>query len=217
MRWLIMPLLSLCSVLTLLPVITTPIEQISSSTWTDFLRLRDCELPCWISIEPGQTSLGTAKTQVASAYGGSVYDINEWENHFVITNLATGHQVRVAFVTTDGNSTNEAIVQRIFLEPTVISGADSERPTIADLQGLLGNPEMVRLSTGIETSTLAVMYQDQQVHIFVDDLDGDKVLPNQTVLSIVLQDDTNPDAAWLSVPQNWVGYDHCYNFERTLP
>lgn len=40
------------------------------------------------------------------------------------------------------------------------------------------------------------------------------VLPNQEAPSISLYENPPTHIAWLSEPQEWLGYNYCYNFEQ---
>jgi hypothetical protein len=216
MRWLILFLLSSCLLFTIVSGVLPNNEQTSPSEWMQLLHLTDCELPCWIGIVPGATTLGEAQMQLRMAYSDtSLYNLVEGEYFSRITHLPTGNQVRIGFFIQDVEVTNASIVQGISLEPGAMTEDEISRPMLSDLEDVLGVPETVRLASGIENPSVILMYQGARINIAVEDLQCDEVRRDQQIRGIGLYE-VPPMAAWLSQPQEWVGYDHCYNFERVL-
>jgi hypothetical protein len=218
MRLWILSLLLFCPLTTLFSPFTIPIEEhATESAWLQLLRLQDCELPCWIGIELGTTTFADAQIQVETAYSDtSLYQIIERENQFRITYLPTGNEFRIALVSDDVEMTSASIIRTIYFEPIINPESGIQRPTISEMGSVLGDPEIVRLASGVEAETAALMYRGQQVHVFVEDMECDKIDLDQELLTLVLYDEPLEYAAWLSQPQEWVDYDYCYNFERTL-
>ncbi|MCC6612338.1 MAG: hypothetical protein IT320_02610 [Anaerolineae bacterium] len=124
--------------------------------------------------------------------------------------------MRIWFRSDDGAFTDNSLVRAVYLELSVVAGPEAKRPTIADLEAYLGDPEMIRLASGIESPTVALIYRNDRVNTYVDDLECDKVLPDQEILSIVLFAEPPTNQAWLSQPHEWVDYGYCHNFERDL-
>lgn len=154
MRWLIVFFLSSCSLMTRLSTVLTPIEQTSSYGWVQLLHLDDCEFPCWIHIEPGTTTLSEAQTQVQNEYADtSLYDVTGGEDYYKVVYRPNGYQVRIWFRSDNGNTVDKSLIRVLYLELAVETGTEIKRPTIADLEVFLGEPEMVRLSSGVETPT----------------------------------------------------------------
>src|SRR5688500_15776782 len=70
MRRIILPLLLICLLLATLGIAAAVVAlRPPPSAWNNTLRLNACELPCWIGIMPGQTSLEDATAQVQAAFG----------------------------------------------------------------------------------------------------------------------------------------------------
>lgn len=222
MRWLILYFLSSCSLLTLLSTTFVPVERNSSSEWIPLLHLSDCELPCWIDIEPGSTTLAEAQARIETVYADALrYDLTKaefyaGEYYDKVIYRPTGHQVRVWIRSGGGEVTSNSPVRAIYWELGIVTGDEIKRPTIADLQMFLGNPETVRLASGVENLSIALIYRNARVYTSVDDLDCDKVLPNQPAPSIGLYEEPPVQEAWLSEPQEWQGFGRCYHFIRSL-
>jgi len=217
MRWLFLFLWLSCPLLSAMPTISTLKGQLSSSKSIHLLRLDECILPCWINIIPGSTTLNDAQAHVEHAYGDtSLYVLKNWENYYVITDTSNGSQLRIVLDLNSENITGDTVVRSIHLEPINSNRSGIERPLIADLAQVLGNPEMVQLASGVEVPTTVLIYQGQRVYISVDNLECDRVHVNQTIRSIVLSAEPLIHVAWLSEPEEWIGYDYCYNFERRL-
>jgi hypothetical protein len=137
-------------------------------------------------------------------------------NYYVITNILSELRLRVVFNLVDGEVTGDSPVRTVHLEPIEVPEAGIGRPTIAELTLVLGDPEMVRLASGVEVPTTVLIYQNQRVYLSVDNLECDKVFLSQVTRTIVLSAEPLLHIAWLSIPQKWLAYNYCYNFERVL-
>src|SRR5688572_4425340 len=82
----------------LLPVLQRPLAP-----QLDIYHLHECELPCWVGIVPGETTLGEAQTLLERAYpfaeyehalSYSTYGDTNW---FQMTRLADGSYLWVSF------------------------------------------------------------------------------------------------------------------------
>lgn len=218
MRWWIVSILFICPLFTSLslPLLGARQESISSG-WLTLLHLTDCELPCWIGITPGETTIGEAQDWITTTYGDtSLYSLDTQGYSSVVTYKPTGYQLNIGFHSDAGAMTENSIVRRIYLAPFIRLGESISRLMLFDVQNILGMPIAVRLATGVENPTVVLIYSDQRVSVVVDDLDCDKVLPDQQVKTIVLDDQVATNDAWLSDPQEWRGFGYCYNFERKL-
>jgi hypothetical protein len=194
-----------------------PEQEEFTSAWLDLLHLTVCELPCWVDIVPGSTDLAEAQAQVETVYGdSSLYEVKQWENHYVITSMFNGLQLRIVLSLDGGDVTSDSLVRTIQLEPIGSLTGVIERPTLIDFAPVLGNPEMIRIASGVDVPATALIYKDQQVYISVDNLECDQVLPNQAIRTIVLSAEPLIHVAWLSELREWRGFSYCYNFERVL-
>jgi hypothetical protein len=134
----------------------------------------------------------------------------------IVVYKPSGYQLNIGFHSDAGEMTEDSIVRKIYLQPFIRLDGTINSPTISELQSILINPEMVRLVTGDETPTIALIHKNGRVHIYVNDLECDIVLPDQQIICIVLHDQIPTAWAWLSDPQEWRGFNYCYNFERKL-
>ncbi len=218
MRWWILSILFICPLFTAISLPVVPSRQQPLSNWLTLLHLTECELPCWIGITPGETTVGEAQKQIAATYGdSSLYILNMEENlPAVVTYKPTGYQLNIAFHSDTGEITAASIVREIYLQPFIRLDGTINSPPISSLQSILGNPEMVRLASGDETPTITLIYEGGLVHEYVNDSECDKILPNQQLISIVLFDQIPVGWAWLSDPQEWHGFSYCYNFVRKV-
>src|SRR5215207_2633418 len=70
MRRLILPLLLTCLLLVTFGIAAAVVAlRPPPSAWSNTLRLNACELPCWIGITPGETSLEDAVARVEVVFG----------------------------------------------------------------------------------------------------------------------------------------------------
>src|SRR5260221_313535 len=94
MRWLFSRLLAVILILTTsIAAIEIVGHRQSISPRMAMLHLRDCQLPCWIGIVPGKTTIGEALKLVKQVY--SDLPIEDESSYLLIGD--TGLQLRVAF------------------------------------------------------------------------------------------------------------------------
>ncbi len=218
MRW------WLFTVLFIYPLLTTfafaPIpqqEDIASPDWLTLLHLKTCEFPCWIGITPGETTVSEAEELIAAAFADSTYEIRASSNFArSILDKPTGAELRIYFLSDNGASKKNSIVQIIGLQAFMRNGTVVSFPSIADLQSLLGEPTTVRLGTGVEIETIALLYSEGLAHVVINDRVCDEIVISQEVINIRLYHEIPADFVWLSEPQAWRGFDYCYNFKRRL-
>ena len=191
----------------------------TTSDWLTLLHLNDCELPCWIGIIPGETTAYEAEDRIAATYGDTSLYALEMQRYFQssVTHKSTSYQLSIALFSDNGvPSDDTSIVRSIILNPFVKIGESVSSPTISDVQRVLGDPTMARLASGADNFSVALFYGDGRSNVFVSDLECDKVLSNQQVGGIGLYSEIRANIAWLSDPQDWQGFNYCYNFERKL-
>ena len=217
MRWWILSIFFICPLFAAISPIARPLQQ-TSSDWLTLLHLSDCELPCWIGIKPGETTVGDAEMRVAVTYSdGSLYELEKPNNFWPsVIYKPTGAQLNIAFYSDNGPMTEASIVRGIILDSSWKMGTLDSRPTISDIQSVIGSPTVARLATGADNFSVALFYGDGRSNVFVNDLECDQVLPDQQIMSISLNDKIPPDIGWLSDPQSWQGFNYCYNFVRKL-
>jgi hypothetical protein len=192
-------------------------QQQPPSTWSTVLHLTECDLPCWIDIVPGNTTMTEAERKLKQVYSNlAIYAIYEQEYSFKITHKPTGFSFVVTFRAMGLRNSAEAIVQEILIFSLLSPSANAKSPTIPDLYSSLGNPETVRLTSGAEREGISLQYKDQQVRVFLNDLECDRITLNQEINTISLIHVESMQGTWLSEPKVWRGFRYCYDFERTL-
>jgi hypothetical protein len=178
------------------------------------LQLDVCELPCWVGIVPGETTLGEARQRVEEAYSRSplYYIVSTGEFAFWVNYLPAGYSARVWLFSDNGDKSESSLVQRIYLLPDFHH--DPGHPIIPELSGALGDVGEMRATIWFNTASLAVFFRDQGVIAFVDRLRCDRVLLSQEINSIVIE--ANPigsEYTWLSRLEPWRGFGVCHNLE----
>ncbi|SRR5258708_6625418 len=113
------------------------------------LHLNDCELPCWIGIVPGKTTLEDAQKHITGIYGQS-YDVA----YDVFDSQSTYRQVYVN-ITEKGDVKEENTMSFEFFvkadDSHIIQFIEfyfphSSLPTTAEIFGALGSPTQFKLS-----------------------------------------------------------------------
>ena len=128
-----------------------------------------------------------------------------------------GASFRIVPQTTNLSLSSQSIIQYIYISLDRRKSTDAKLPTIADLYDNLGEPETVRLFTGVEKERVTLLYKEQRIEVFLNDLDCDKILMNEEITQIVLVDPAPKTyVAWLSKPQAWRGFGRCYWFVREI-
>jgi hypothetical protein len=194
-------------------------HQQQPSTWAQILHLNECELPCWIGIIPGQTTLTEAQQELERVYGDtSVYQLKDiGDSGYKVSFEATGESLHIVFVSGNGRATQNSVITQLYLEPFLDQNSFNKRLTIPDLYEALGKPEIVRLIFGLEIERIAILTKGQRVQIFLDNIECDKLYINQEILQIrFIESVPSTGNAWLSDPQQWRGFGRCYHFERKL-
>ena len=183
-------------------------HQQPSSTWTKILHLDECELPCWIGIIPGQTTLAEAQKQIEQAYGDKVI-LQHIEAGYSAINVSykdTGESLQIVFRSGRGQEIQDSVITTIFLTPYLDLSSYNKRPRIPDLYVDLGKPEVVRLASGVEKERVAVLYKEQRVQVFMDDLECDRLSVNQGIMTIVFIDPV-PSTDGVGFPSHRNGVD----------
>ena len=74
MKWFLAHgLVVLLTLIVVLTIICTANRQSSPSIQLSRLNFEDCELPCWIGIWPGKTTIREARERVKDAFAASNY------------------------------------------------------------------------------------------------------------------------------------------------
>src|SRR5262249_49025344 len=110
------------------------------------LHLTDCELPCWIGIVPGKTTIGAAKERIRQVYGREFqYEIKE-DRPGTIWIINKPHNLSLHIVANISSSevTNETMVETLYF--SLVDGNRlfaTQTPSLGELYSLLGHPEFI--------------------------------------------------------------------------
>lgn len=216
MRWLIIAFLSVCPVFTIFSNVFTLSQYTVSSDLIELLRLNNCQLPCWLGIIPGETTLSEARSIIMNQYSDTSYYFVELitESRLIVVHTPSNYNLRIDLYTNENEVAEVPLVLGFSLQPFLELDRSVRRPTISEIQALLGEPTLVRLANGIDNYGIAMLYYDGLVSVGVEDLECDQVLPNQQVYTIGVVAQPPPEEVWPAEAQLWRGYGICYNFER---
>jgi hypothetical protein len=212
----LLPLYTLLFLLIIAAIFTG--HQQSPSAWAQLFHLDDCELPCWIGIVPGQTTLIEGQQQVERLYdNSSMYSLEEQDYQFKATYTASEIGLGIVFVTNDLKQP-ESIIEQIYLLPYIGYSSANTLPTIPDLYNGLGKPITVRLAGGTEIVRIAMFYKDLHARVITTyQLECGKVRLTQEIGMIwIVSKVQSPGEYWLSDPHTWRGFGRCYHFEQKL-
>jgi hypothetical protein len=198
-------------------------QQQPPSEWFTALRFEMCELPCWVGIIPGQTTMGEAEARVEEAYSNSsLYSVEseiEYGAEELVIRVAylpTNYRTAVVFTSDTGNLSDQSLVQSIYLVSD-FRFYQQARPTIPELITALGIAHQVRISSFEEIPKLGLFFNNGQVAVLVDRLTCDRVLITQRIFSILISDNAIDNGYfWLSQPAPWHGFGQCHNLEPDL-
>lgn len=171
------------------------------SEWMSFLHLNDCELPCWIGITPGKTTLAEAQQQLTNVYGDtSLYQLTGSDGHNY--KLISTVQRLELVVGIQSGIESQPIIQYITLDPQ--KNSTDGQPTLADLYNFWGTPDSIPLSAGKPTPNL--YFKHQSIMVVTERLTCDKFIPTQPIQEIVLIFPYRELAS-----EAWHGFQRCYN------
>jgi hypothetical protein len=126
------------------------------------LHLTDCELPCWIGIVPGQTTIAEAKERIVTVFGNNVeYDLVLEEGSYADQSMVTFHikdkklLYGVAGGVFSAVATNDLSAKVDFFNISFQEILGGDRFLFADLYPILGSPQ--KAGHKIYGSELAVM------------------------------------------------------------
>ncbi len=187
------------------------------------LDLTFCQLPCWIGINPGQTTLDEASQYILDAYSDqSKYDLEVesapyWS--FTITQKITGARMRVDLNQIAEQPAN-ATVDEIIFWFGMKSGPDIK---FGDLYVELGAPSDLILSAPDDAPYPVVRYDDRQATLSLSAVvplktcarfASDQPIEGMTIYSQTVYHQLPINYAWVSKPVVWSGFHACYTFTR---
>ena len=141
------------------------------SEWIDVLHLTDCELPCWLDITPGETSIDRAQEQVEAVFGDRshyrLYQPTHDKLSYIITYKQSGYSLNIQL------QGHDALVDAIWLGWDHPSSA---LPSIASLYPALGAPfGIYAQGAGEGQSWTTVLFHVGQVRAPLGQMDCGKV------------------------------------------
>jgi hypothetical protein len=149
--------------LSLLPILQRPL-----SPQLDIYHLQACELPCWVGIVPGETTLGEVQTLLERAYPFSEYEhalsysTYGDTNWYQMTRRDDGSYLWVSF-----NEWESAAVQTsdtIISHMKIITGP-IHRLLLGDWYNVLGEPQALSVTWGNRWAAPNALYYRQGVRL----------------------------------------------------
>ncbi len=202
-RWLVVYAVRLLAALVLLSGAAILVGQRQSpSEWVTLLHLNDCELPCWIGIEPGKTTFAEAQRRIVDAYEDtSLYEVSTLNyDHYRITYKPKGYRLEILLDLYGGERSLQTSVHSITLlfQPGL--------PTVAELYDHLGALEFVEYLS-FEDLKQELYFRNQRIKVSVDVLDCGNVIPTQRVREV----DLWGSGLGIYAPIKWHGFWQCYS------
>lgn len=178
------------------------------------LRFPDCDLPCWIGITPGKTTIAEAKELVTHIYGNiSEYSLAFREDVWEITDNMSRDRIKIVI--------SPFVDQPDFvIDDLVIVYASSSGSGIpyGDLYAVLGPPTEILLSSPDNAPYPIFRYKTQRIHVALDlvVMKGQcgQFAPSTPVSYFSIHSSPPLNYAWVSDPLPWRGFRHCYQFLR---
>ena len=167
------------------------------------LHLTDCQLPCWIGITPGVTTMDEAEQKILRVYGNAPnikIEFIEGDQRFQVKNAITGKVVFDVYLRYSSRDDSKIYSIAILF--------DNQPPSIGDLITLLGHPTRIAYLYPIDIKPPPVLiYKNYGLAIIYAgtlELNAEISLP---VDRLILWTD---DMGTLSTPQPWSGF-HSYD------
>jgi hypothetical protein len=187
------------------------------SEWALLLKLDECQLPCWIGIEPGATTLEDAEQSIERVFGDSaLYTLEKYgSGGYDIVHTATGFGLRTNFISgTNPDDSSQPVVYTINLMPHTTTTFNGTRPGIAELSTGLGEIEGLQRVVGWESYQLNLFFKARLVDVFFEEPTCDEVQVDQAISSITISaQPPSGRVGTLSPPSTWRGFNLCHNLE----
>jgi hypothetical protein len=141
----------------------------------EMLHLNYCPLPCWISIVPGETTIGQAQQLLRSTYPPTEYDHFLNHNPYQGTDwLTITHRRDGTFLMVNFNEWEAAVDQTpgtIVSQITIYNGP-ADNLTLGDWSILLGKPQALSVTWGNHYASPNVLYYRQGVRLTLNQVDN---------------------------------------------
>lgn len=180
------------------------------------LHLGDCQLPCWIGITPGKTSIGEARQRIKDVYVQMAgYTVDEsGEPTCCLRILENGKSRLLITLNTWGNPPQNSPVQLIYLGVTGQSGPKSDTLTIADTAAYLGNPTYFVFSAAVggQSPPMLVYTTTQCELVPLSDVNAaqDEINFSLPVNSLTIYDQLPVGQDVFYSPKAWRGFGQFY-------
>jgi hypothetical protein len=190
------------------------------SDWAKLLRLDECQLPCWIGIEPGVTTLADGERRIERAFqDDALYKLEKYgSGGYDIIHTPTGFGLRTNFISGTGlEGSNAPVIYTINLMPHTLTTYYGARPGIAELYAGLGEIEGLQRVVGWETFQLNLFFKARMVDVYFDEPMCDEVQVNQAISSISISaQPPSSTVGVLSPPSPWRGFNQCHDLELQI-
>jgi hypothetical protein len=190
------------------------------SNWAALLRLDDCQLPCWVGIQPGTTTLEQARERVRLAFGDSpAYTLEDFGNwQFAVTDRRSHYRIGITLdASNDPSGERQTVpptVQQILLWADVVP---TQRVSLRDLYGSLGTPEDLQLTWIGSAPYLMILYRQDRVGLATNALGCYSISPAQKIYQIIISARSLGDYfGWVSSPAPWLGFRRCHDLRLPI-
>lgn len=112
------------------------------------LHLTDCELPCWIGIVPGKTTLAEAEARIRQVYGNAPGYVLQQDDdeHFVLINQKRDDDgIEIGLHECDSRATQSTCVEIDLSQSMPTGDPDLDLPQVGSLISLVGRPSQAVL------------------------------------------------------------------------
>jgi hypothetical protein len=165
------------------------------------LRLTDCELPCWIGIVPGKTTIGEARDRVLRTYPDLKFD-NSTDGGGFYFFIMNSDRFRVEFGV-EHKVTDDAVVERIWLSK------NSGLAGVAEFYSTLSNYEQGWLDPNAPAQIYMALNKPS-VYVLLNRTSCRNVTISQTT-PVVILDPKFTVREWITSvsPELWRGFRSC--------
>jgi hypothetical protein len=191
-------------------------QQQRPPAWLTLLNFDYCELPCWIGITPGKTTVQEAQQQIEQVYRTDpAYQVELHPNYeFKVSYTPTRDTLAIHLRGERVELTAAAVVQGIFLVPLLTDDSGSERPVLGDMYGAFGEASTITLTANTLDFQILLHFARQQMQIFLPAPLCNKIPVSQEINALLVGQVRPMIVPWLSEPQAWRGFERCNRFTR---
>ncbi len=138
------------------------------------LHLDDCQLPCWIGITPGKTTVGEAKRRIQEVFGDSlVFTLDDARQHWTdvlitLPDSSRHFNVSIGDGQPRNNTLESSIVTAIAIYPNG-TYPDNEQTSIGELYPVLGSPAYEVVYAEGTSCPRSILYTNFRAEIELDD------------------------------------------------